>query len=67
MKHGTTNVSKMSTSVLESLSEEELKNRIKSLQIQTKKAKDMLKLKQEEQNNQEALNKIVIKISSKKK
>ena len=57
----------MSTSVLESLSEEELKNRIKSLQIQTKKAKDMLKLKQEEQNNQEALNKIVIKISSKKK
>ena len=57
----------MSNSVLESLSEEELKNRIKSLQIQTKKAKDMLKLKQEEQNNQEALNKIVIKISSKKK
>ena len=57
----------MSTSVLESLTEEELKNRIKSLQIQTKKAKDMLKLKQEEQNNQEALNKIVIKISSKKK
>ena len=61
------NVWKMSTSVLESLTEEELKNRIKSLQIQTKKAKDMLKLKQEEQNNQEALNKIVIKISSKKK
>jgi len=57
----------MSNSVLESLSEEELKNRIKSLQIQTKKAKEMLKLKQEEQNNQEALNKIVIKISSKKK
>jgi uncharacterized small protein (DUF1192 family) len=57
----------MSSSVLESLSEEELKKRIKSLQAQTKKAKDMLKLKQEEKNDHEALKKIVIKIPSKKK
>lgn len=56
----------MSTSVLESLSEEELKKRINSLQIQTKKAKEMLKLKQEEKNNQGTLKKIVIKIPIKK-
>lgn len=57
----------MSSSVLESLTEEELKKRIKSLQVQTKKAKEMLKLKQEEKSDQEALKKIVIKVPSKKK
>ena len=67
MKHCTSNVSKMSSSVLESLSKEELKKRIKSLQVQTKKAKEMLKLKQEEKSDQEALKKIVIKVPSKKK
>lgn len=67
MKHCTSNFGKMSSSVLESLSEEELKKRIKSLQVQTKKAKEMLKLKQEEKSDQEALKKIVIKVPSKKK